>query len=115
MPYSIWRPRPTYGGIWKEWENVGEKWDSVLVCGGGIGDVGKYRLVGEMWRSVWGECGGCGEVGESVLGCEEVWRSVGDPTHFSTPPLHFFPHSPDTSSYAPTLIQHLYLTSLTLT
>ena len=30
-------------GIWKEWENMEEKWGSVLGCGGGVADVGKYE------------------------------------------------------------------------
>ena len=28
------------GGIWKEWENVGEEWGSVLGCWGGVGNEG---------------------------------------------------------------------------
>ena len=90
---------------------MGQEWGSVLGCGGGIRDVGKYRHMGEVWgemrRSVWGECGDCGKVGESVLGCGEVWRSVGkmwgSHTLFYTSPT-LLP-SPSTSFYTPTPTQ----------
>ena len=54
-----------YEGNMKGLGIVGEEWVSVLGCGGGVGNVGKYE---ELLKSVWGECGGFGEVGESVLG-----------------------------------------------
>ena len=58
------------GNVWKYGEvleNVGEMWESVLKCGGGVGSVGKHGVC------VWGVGRGVG----SVLGWEEVRRSGG--------------------------------------
>ena len=76
---SVGRNEENVGKYGEVLKNVGEVWESVLKCGGGVGSVGKHREVCLGCGERCGKCVGVGRGKEKCgqrWGCDKVLREV---------------------------------------